>query len=280
MIIFINIPIPNIRLLITIQAVKSCPIMPSNEGLNGKMFPYIMINHSGVKIAPSIMKLSTLHFAIIRSIPYFVLNRSFSPCPDSKQGELCTKKVTEPVIIIKVSINSSSRKDSLAKAVYQLHHENQLGLKYISGILKINEIDISVNNLMIYSQTHFEKTPLPVWARNIVNNTSLKKDWGKFRIMTDEERIKHNRSVSRYSKTPEARQKRKEYARQKYYSMTPEQRRAYWQSHTKPQTREYKDKLNAKLRLMTRIRRCYIVDLLELAIKTEDAYKIRVGWSS
>ena len=33
---------------------------------------------------------------IIRLTPYFVLNRSISSCPDRKQGELCTKKVTVP----------------------------------------------------------------------------------------------------------------------------------------------------------------------------------------
>src|SRR5579872_3076143 len=186
------------------------------------------------------------------------------------------------ILIIKVSIKSPSRKDSLAKAVYQLHHENQLGLKYISGILKINEIDISVNDLMVYSQQHFEKCPLPNWAKSIINdNEPLKNSWGKFRILTDEEKAKASkRRNNNYFRTPKGRQKQREYAKRRYDSMTPEQKKENYLKYVKPYSEKNKDKINERLRLLTRIKRCHIVDLEQLAIKTEKNNRVILGWSA
>lgn len=73
-IIFIKIPMPSIKLLIIIQAVHICPTMPSNDILNGNGLSKNKTNHIPVKITPIIMKLSTVHFAIIRSILCYCIN--------------------------------------------------------------------------------------------------------------------------------------------------------------------------------------------------------------
>ena len=77
MIIFTIIPIANIKLLIIIHAVQSCPTMPpSNEILNGNGLAKTSNSHIPVKIIPIINTLSIVHFAIIRSTILYSIRRS------------------------------------------------------------------------------------------------------------------------------------------------------------------------------------------------------------
>lgn len=77
MITFTKIPIDNIRLLITIQAIHICPKNPSKDNLNGNGLPKLRNNHIPVKITPIISILSIVHFAIIRSTFHHRISRSF-----------------------------------------------------------------------------------------------------------------------------------------------------------------------------------------------------------